>query len=77
MSSRLAADIVVLIFAVSGQSGDGDVIACADVRIMRRVGEFDAEDYYADDREKVLASAEASTSGRVQSKVEITCQVFS
>lgn len=77
MSGRLAADIVVLIFAVSGQSGDGDVIACADVRTLRRVGELDAEDFCDADREKALASAEASTSVRQQLKIEITCQVFS
>lgn len=59
------------------QSGDGDVIACADVRTLRQADEIDAEDFYVAGRVKVLASAEASTSGRAQSKVEITCQVFS
>lgn len=55
----------------------GQSIACSDVRIMRRVGELDAEDFYAAGKVKVLASAEASTSGRAQSKVEIACQAFS
>lgn len=55
----------------------GQSIASADVRIMRRVGELDAEDFYAAGKVKVLASAEESTSGRAQSKIEITCQMFS